>query len=157
MTAENRSDNDKKGHSKKKNLKTGIDFQYRIRNNSAYDLKQKEVFEEYWKNILREKYGILNLKQINIRSTDMSQDFYYNGEVTINVDTVESYFRGQPSTQCKVGLIKYKTNVLEVNFTDVHKYFLWMDSLRTRNFSVIFPNLLLKPDGECTEEEYKNF
>mgnify|MGYP005731844003 CR=1 FL=1 len=86
----------------------------------------------------------------------MSQDFYYNGEAIINIDTVESYFRGQPSTQRKVGLIKYNTNVLEINLTTLHKYFLWLESLHTGNFSVIFPNVLLKPDGECTESEYKN-
>lgn len=158
MTAENRSDHDKKGHCTVANLKKGIDCQYRIRNNSAYDLKQTHVLEEYLKKF--QTYGILNLNQIDIRSTDMSEDFWYNGKANITLDTVENYFRGQLSNdnvnQHTCGLLKYKTNVLEIKNHILHKYFFWVDSLHKGNFSVIFPPLLLKRDGQCTEEEYKN-
>ena len=147
MTAENRSDHDKKGDCTVANLKKGINCQYRIRNNGAYDLKQKQVLEEY-----SEKLG-----KFDIRSTDMSEDFWYNGKANITLDTVDSYFRGQLSNvQHTVGLLKYKTTVLEINNTVLHMFFLWIDSLHKGNFSVIFPPLLLKRDGECTEEEYKN-
>lgn len=146
MTAENRSDHDKKGDCTVANLKKGINCQYRIRNNGAYDLKQKQVLEEY-----SEKLG-----KFDIRSTDMSEDFWYYGKANITLDTVDSYFRGQLSNvQHTVGLLIYITNVLEINNTVLHKFFLWVDSLHKGNFSVIFPPLLLKRDGECTEEEYK--
>ena len=128
------------------NQKKGINCQYRSLNNCAYDLKQKQVLEEY-----SEELG-----QFDIRSTDMSQDFWYNGKANITSDTVYSYFRGQLSNvQHTVGLLIYITNVLEINNTVLHKFFLWVDSLHKGNFSVIFPPLLLKRDGECTEEEYK--
>ena len=152
MTAENRSDHDKKGHCTVANLKKGINCQYRIRNNCAYDLKQKQVFEEYLEKIIRELDH-----QFDIRSTDMSQDFWYNGKANITSDTVDSYFRGQLSNvQHTVGLLIYKTNVLEINFTEPHKFRFWLESLHKGNFSVIFPPLLLKRDGQCTELEYKN-
>lgn len=152
MTAENRSDHDKKGHCTVANLKKGINCQYRIRNNCAYDLKQKQVFEEYLEKIIRELD-----QQFDIRSTDMSQDFWYNGKANITSDTVDSYFRGQLSNvQHTVGLLIYKTNVLEINFTEPHKFRFWLESLHKGNFSVIFPPLLLKRDGQCTELEYKN-
>lgn len=155
MTSENRSDHDKKTDCMVTNRKKGNSYQYRVRNNGVYDPNQKQHFEEYFEKLCHK----LHLNQIHIRSTDMSQDFYYNGTATIIVDTVESYFRGELSNDINhhtVSLITYKTNVLEINFTDFHKYFLWLDSWQKGNFSVIFPHLLLKRDGECTEEEYKN-